>query len=282
MVGDLGKADPRLREKRAAFVIWTTTPWTLPANLAVVANPELDYVAIPSGDEHLLVARRPRGQLPRRDRDRGGARDLDPDLARGAARASRGTAYTPPFPPDDVSPDDYRLHFARHATLEAGTGLVHTAPGHGAEDYVVGREHGLAHLRAGRRGRTLHRPRPGSASGMPVFEANPRIVAALAERGLLLNKPGETVRHQYPCCWRCKNPIIFRATEQWFARLGEADDETSLRHRALAEIARTQWIPAWGENRIRGMIESAPGLVPVPPAGLGGADPGLSLLELPE
>ncbi|HSS38386.1 MAG TPA: class I tRNA ligase family protein, partial [Polyangia bacterium] len=94
--------------------------------------------------------------------------------------------------------------------------------------------------------------------GLRVFDANPKIVQALADRGLLLNKPGETLRHQYPCCWRCKNPIIFRATEQWFARLGAAEDEGSLRHRALAEIARTQWIPTWGENRIRGMIEARP------------------------
>ncbi len=93
---------------------------------------------------------------------------------------------------------------------------------------------------------------------MPVFEANPRIVAELASRGLLLNKPGETIRHQYPCCWRCKKPIIFRATEQWFARLGDGADDTSLRQRALGEIAQTRWIPAWGENRIRGMIEARP------------------------
>jgi isoleucyl-tRNA synthetase len=91
-----------------------------------------------------------------------------------------------------------------------------------------------------------------------VFDANPKIVADLAARGLLLNKPGETLRHQYPHCWRCKNPIVFRATDQWFARIGEADDPASLRARALAEIARTQWIPAWGENRIRGMIEARP------------------------
>ena len=78
----------------------------------------------------------------------------------------------------------------------------------------------------------------------------------LSERGLLLNKPGETVKHSYPCCWRCKNPIIFRATEQWFARLGEADDAASLRAEALREIGETTWIPAWGENRIRGMIEN--------------------------
>jgi isoleucyl-tRNA synthetase len=159
-----------------------------------------------------------------------------------------------------TSPDasaDYRLYFARHATLEAGTGLVHTAPGHGAEDYVVGRDHGLRiYAPVDESGRFT--TEAGLWAGMPVFEANPRIVATLAERGLLLNRPGETVRHQYPCCWRCRKPIIFRATEQWFARLGEADEEKSLRRKALDEIDRTQWIPSWGKNRIRGMIEARP------------------------
>ncbi len=91
-----------------------------------------------------------------------------------------------------------------------------------------------------------------------MFDANPRIVADLAERGFLLNKPGQTVKHSYPHCWRCKQPVIFRATEQWFAKLGTAEDAQSLRQRALEQIAATKWIPAWGENRIRGMIEARP------------------------
>src|SRR6185312_5003566 len=133
--------------------------------------------------------------------------------------------------------------FARHATLEAGTGLVHTAPGHGADDYIVGREHGLSIFApVDERGRlTAEAAIDPALQGMRVFDANPKIVQELAARGLLLNKPGETIRHQYPCCWRCKNPIVFRATLQWFARLGAAEDETSLRHRALAEIGRTHW-----------------------------------------
>jgi isoleucyl-tRNA synthetase len=93
---------------------------------------------------------------------------------------------------------------------------------------------------------------------MDVFEANPKIVAHLAETGYLLNKPGEQIKHSYPHCWRCKNPIIFRATSQWFARLGDLGDKTSLRQQALDEIDRTQWIPAWGRDRIRGMIEVRP------------------------
>src|SRR4029077_8659387 len=118
------------------------------------------------------------------------------------------------------------------------TGLVHTAPGHGAEDYIVGREHGLAIFApVGEHGRLTEDIAPAvlNLAGTKVLEANKSIVDLLSGGGWLLNKPGETVRHQYPHCWRCHNPIIFRATEQWFARLGDADDETSLRHRALAE-----------------------------------------------
>ncbi|HEY7375283.1 MAG TPA: isoleucine--tRNA ligase [Polyangia bacterium] len=259
IVGDLGKADARLRDKRAAFVIWTTTPWTLPANLAVVANPELDYVAIPRGDEYLIVAAG-RAEAFLAATGIAAPKESWIDISREGLRGLEGVAYTAPYPrPNSDAKRDYRLWFARHATLEAGTGLVHTAPGHGAEDYVVGREHGLeifAPVDAnGALAGAIDLPQ---WAGKRVFDANPEIVKDLAARGLLLNKPGETVRHQYPCCWRCKNPIIFRATEQWFARLGEADDERSLRHRALGEIGRTRWIPAWGENRIRGMIEARP------------------------
>ncbi|HVR62892.1 MAG TPA: class I tRNA ligase family protein, partial [Polyangia bacterium] len=260
ILGDAGKADGRLKDQKAAFVIWTTTPWTLPANLAVVGNPELDYVAIPvsrDGDrEYLIVAAGLAGSFL-------AATGIDaPEsswirLSREGFRALEGTRYSPPFPPATIAEPDFRLYFARHATLEAGTGLVHTAPGHGAEDYVVGVQVGLRiYAPVDESGRFT--PEAGEWAGLPVFDANPKIVAALAARGLLLNKPGESVRHSYPHCWRCKNPIIFRATPQWFARLGAAEDASSLRSRALREIGRTQWIPSWGENRIRGMIEARP------------------------
>jgi len=255
--GDLGKADPRLAGKPAAFVIWTTTPWTLPANLAVVANPELDYVAIPVNGEHLVVA----AGLAESFLAATGIAAPPPAswvrLPREGLIALEGTRYRPPFPVLAATDTDYRLWFARHATLEAGTGLVHTAPGHGADDYVVGRDRGLAiYAPVDEAGRFTKEA--GAWAGAGVFDANPRIVDDLARRALLLNKPGETVRHQYPHCWRCGNPIIFRATDQWFARLGDADDPASMRARALAEIARTRWVPAWGENRIRGMIEARP------------------------
>ncbi|HVT09146.1 MAG TPA: isoleucine--tRNA ligase [Polyangia bacterium] len=264
VAGDLGKADPRLRDRKAAFVIWTTTPWTMPANLAVVANPELDYVAIPSATDpasELLIVAAGLAEAFLAATGIQAPAESWIRIPREGFRALEGTRYQPPFPRAKADPErDYRLWFARHATLEAGTGLVHTAPGHGADDYVVGRDHGLTIFApVDEEGRlTTEAAVDPALHGLRVFEANPKIVQVLADRGLLLNKPGETIRHQYPCCWRCKNPIIFRATEQWFARLGEAEDPKSLRRHALDEIARTRWIPAWGENRIRGMIEARP------------------------
>jgi isoleucyl-tRNA synthetase len=255
----LAKADARLAGKKAAFVIWTTTPWTLPANLAVVGNPELDYVAVPHGDEYLIIAA---GRAEAFSKETGIPADAATwiPLSRAGLLALERARYTAPFP---IEGGDglYRLYFARHATLEAGTGLVHTAPGHGAEDYGVGREHKLpiyAPVDATGKLEASISPLAAKFVGMNVFDANPLIVNELAARGLLLNKPGETLRHSYPCCWRCKKPIIFRATEQWFARLGEADDPKALRHEALREIGETRWIPEWGENRIRGMIEARP------------------------
>lgn len=291
LAAGLGAAVPALAGLPASLVIWTTTPWTLPANLAVVANPELEYVALPvelaplggSGSriEHLVVARGLAESFL-------AACHLDcpPErwvaIPKAGLLALEGAHYEPLFPPrpgtegvPTFSGGEYRLYFARHATLEAGTGLVHTAPGHGADDYVVGRDHGLPIYApvdaAGRLTAAVGAGTGGVESGagpaatdtsgwvgLTVFEANPRIVAELAARGVLLNRLGDTVRHPYPHCWRCKQPVIFRATLQWFARLGSAEDPTSLRSRALAEIARTRWLPAWGENRIRGMIEARP------------------------
>jgi isoleucyl-tRNA synthetase len=257
VVGDLGAADARLAGKKAALVIWTTTPWTLPANLAVVLNPELEYVAIPAGGEHLLVAAG-RAESFLEAAHLAAPAETWVRLSPEGLRALEGTRYQPPYPrPAPDAERDYRLWFAPHATLEAGTGLVHTAPGHGADDYLVGRRHGLAiYAPVDEAGRFTDEVR--GWAGLKVTDANAKIVADLESRGLLLNRAGETVRHQYPHCWRCKNPIVFRATDQWFARIGDAGDPASLRHRALDEIGKTQWIPAWGENRIRGMIEARP------------------------
>src|SRR5439155_10351415 len=138
-----------------------------------------------------------------------------------------------------------------YVTLDAGTGLVHTSPGHGADDFNTGRRYGLdIYTPVDHRG--LFTPEVEHWAGMHVFKANPLIVELLRERGALIL--GETLTHQYPHCWRCKNPIIFRATEQWFISM----DETNLRGRALEQIHKTKWYPAWGEDRIAGMVENRP------------------------
>ena len=203
----LGAALPQLDGQAAALVIWTTTPWTLPANLAVVANPELEYVALPvrRNDklEHLVVARGLAESFL-------AACGLDCpvetwlSIPKAGFKQLENAHYQPIYPPlfgsdgvPEASGGEYRLYFARHATLEAGTGLVHTAPGHGADDYIVGRERGLP----------IYAPVDESGkmtaagalwAGLTVFQANPKIVADLAERGLLLNAPGQTVKHSYP------------------------------------------------------------------------------------
>jgi isoleucyl-tRNA synthetase len=255
-------ADAIFGGTKAAFVIWTTTPWTLAANLAIVANPELDYVGIPitnrAGEKEYLVVAQGRAEAfltacgitaP----------PVEQWLPISGARllSLRSVRYLHPFIAAPKSEKDFRLTFASHATLEAGTGLVHTAPGHGADDYVVGRNLGLeTYAPVNAAGK--YTPEVPMWAGLGVFEANPKVVAHLAETGFLLNQPGESVRHSYPHCWRCKKPVIFRGTTQWFARLGELSDTSSLRVRALEEIDRTTWIPAWGRDRIRGMIEVRP------------------------
>jgi isoleucyl-tRNA synthetase len=140
---------------------------------------------------------------------------------------------------------------ADYVTLEAGTGLVHTAPGHGADDFATGRRYGMdIYTPVNHRGEfTSEIP---FWAGLHVFKANPQIVEYLRERGSLIHS--ETITHSYPHCWRCKNPIIFRGTEQWFVSM----DETGIRQRALAEIDKVKWVPAWGRERIYGMIENRP------------------------
>jgi isoleucyl-tRNA synthetase len=245
----------------AALVIWTTTPWTLAANLAVVANPQLVYAGIPvergGRREYLIVARELAEAFLAAC-----ALPVPPknewiEIGGDRLAALRGVRYQHPFVGEPRSERDFRLTFAPHATLEAGTGLVHTAPGHGAEDYTVGRAEGLE-IYAPVDGRGRYTAEVPLWAGQNVLEANPKIVAHLAATGFLINQPGETVRHQYPHCWRCKHPVLFRATSQWFARLGDLGDDNSLREKALAEIDRTQWIPTWGRDRISGMIEVRP------------------------
>ncbi len=245
-----------------ALVLWTTTPWTLAAYLAIVANRQLVSVALPveraeHGREYWIVARELADGFLAACGISPVAKEAWIELTGDKLRSLRGLRYQHPFLARPKTDKDFRLTFASHATLDAGTGLVHTAPGHGADDYAVGRAEGLE-VYAPVDGLGRYTAEVPLWAGMRVFEANPKIVAHLSETGYLLNRPGEEIKHQYPHCWRCKNPVLFRATSQWFARLGELGDEQSLRQQALDEIDRTTWIPAWGRDRIRGMIEVRP------------------------
>jgi len=240
---DPGDASELARHrKELAAVIWTTTPWTLPANLAVCLNPHLDYVAVPVNGAYYIVA----------------SRLADAFLA-ATGRADRGRRIPVnlmPIDGRDVFRHPFidrpsRLVFESHVTADVGTGCVHTAPGHGYEDFAVGQKYRLPVLTpvdaAGK-----FTAEAGGYAGRRVFESNEAIVDELRTRGALLHV--ERLQHSYPHCWRCKSPLIFRATEQWFLRV----DHAELRTKSLSEIDRVNWIPPWGHDRIRNMMETRP------------------------
>src|SRR6266849_2891733 len=221
---------------KLSAVIWTTTPWTLPANLGISLNPAFDYVALKAGEEYYIVASRLSDDV---EKACGFRADKRMALSRAALKALDGKdIFRHPFVDRDV-----KLMFGDHVTADAGTGLVHTAPGHGYEDFVIGNQYGLRILTpvddAG-----VFTAEAGQWAGRNVFEANDSIVEYLKQVGALLK--GETLAHSYPHCWRCKNPLIFRATEQWFMRI----DHKDFRQRALAEIDRVKWVPGWSRDRI--------------------------------
>ena len=232
-------------------VIWTTTPWTLPANYAIAYHPEFAYVTVAAKGERYIVAEKLADAFVKAC----ALEETGPREPFVTARFAELRAARHPF----LDRESLLLP-AEYVTLEQGTGLVHTAPGHGADDYVLGKRYGLPVLApVDDAGRFTE----GRWQGLHVFKANPEIVAFLNESGALLSPPSASVTHAYPICWRCKKSVIFRATWQWFARMDKAADKTEaqkidLRKVALEEIGRTEWIPHWGENRIRGMIENRP------------------------
>ncbi|HDK37555.1 MAG TPA: isoleucine--tRNA ligase, partial [Thiolapillus brandeum] len=222
-------------------VIWTTTPWTLPANQAVALNPELDYAVVQAGERRFLVAE----GLMKDALGRWGLNDYRV-IAYGRGDAFEGLMVKHPFYEREVP-----IILGEHVTLEAGTGAVHTAPGHGLEDYVVGQKY---HLK-------VDNPVLGNGcfsedtplfAGEHVFAANEKVIDVLKARGGLLHE--ERLVHSYPHCWRHKTPIIFRATPQWFISM----DQEGLREAALKEIDNVEWLPEWGRERIRGMVENRP------------------------
>lgn len=237
---DISGALPQLAGKKVSVVIWTTTPWTLPANLAVALHPELDYVALDTGNEVLVVAQ---GLLESFSQATGVTGSVIATFK--ADKLEQKHCRHPFYDRDSV------ILTGEHVTLEAGTGCVHTAPGHGQDDYELGLKHGLdIYNPVDNRGRFF--PDIEFFGGQFVFDANKNVIEKLQEVGALIN--ASEVTHSYPHCWRCKKPIIFRATEQWFIAM----DKNSLRAKALEEIDRVDWIPRWGKERIYGMIENRP------------------------
>lgn len=221
-------------------VIWTTTPWTIPANLAVCFHPDFKYSAFNFEGEYYVIAD-----------------SLADNLA-----AAIGKKYSESIPLsiEDIKAlkvthpfidRESKVIFGRHVTLEQGTGVVHTAPGHGMEDYIVGLEHGLEiYCPVDHSGRyTEAFP---LMQGEKVFAANPKVIALLEEKKALLQTA--KISHSYPHCWRCKKPLIFRATEQWFLGI----DIKNLRAKGLNAVDETEWIPSWGESRFRSMVEGRP------------------------
>jgi isoleucyl-tRNA synthetase len=226
----------------ASAAVWTTTPWTLPASLAVAVHPDHEYVAVEIGGRILVAAA---ALVPALAKAMGVA-DAPRERARLRGRELESARCRHPWLARTVP-----VVLADYVTLESGTGLVHTAPGHGQDDYETGLRYGLEIL-APVDGRGRFTAEVPEWAGERVFDADAKIVEHLRANGALL--AAERFRHSYPHCWRCKNPIVFRATEQWFIGMERKD----LRRRALAEIDRVRWIPEWGRDRIRGMIETRP------------------------
>ncbi len=228
-----------------SLVIWTTTPWTLPANQAVALSPALEYSIVecggPLGRERLIVAE----ALLKDVMGRYGIGDYRvTGYAQGADL--EGMLLQHPFYDRRVP-----VILGEHVTLDAGTGAVHTAPGHGLEDYVVGQRYGLpVDNPVGDDGRFVADTE--LFAGEHVLAANARVIEVLKARGTLVHE--ERLSHSYPHCWRHKTPIIFRATPQWFIGMEQA----GLRAAALREIERVTWMPDWGQARIAGMVENRP------------------------
>ncbi|RMH13989.1 MAG: isoleucine--tRNA ligase [Gammaproteobacteria bacterium] len=228
-----------------SIAIWTTTPWTLPANQAVAIHPDFDYdlvkVTRQGETEHLIIAH---------ERLEAVVQSCEMDtyevLGQCKGQVLEFSQCEHPFL-DRLIP----IILGEHVTLEAGTGVVHTAPGHGQDDYLVGKQYALpVENPVGPNGCFL--PNTEYFAGQHVFKANEAVTSLLQEKGKLLHH--EAVQHSYPHCWRHKTPIIFRATPQWFISM----ENNNLREATLAEIPKIQWIPEWGQARIHTMIENRP------------------------
>ena len=224
-----------------SVVIWTTTPWTLPANQGVALNPDLEYVVVQSASERLVVAE----ALLKDTMLRYGIDDYH------VIGYCKGSAWEYQLLQHPFYDRRVPIILGDHVTTEAGTGAVHTAPGHGQDDYIVGLKYGLpVDNPVGADGVFL--PNTELFAGEHVFNANAHVLEVLEAKGKLVHQ--QAILHSYPHCWRHKTPIIFRATPQWFISM----NKNGLREQALSEVKRVNWIPDWGQARIESMIEGRP------------------------
>jgi len=230
-----------LAQDNTYFVIWTTTPWTLPANMAVCVHPELEYILLKVGGERFVIAKELLESFKEVLQKEEAYQNLPVDVEETyqGAELEGIVCRHPLYERQSV------VILGEHVTTEQGTGCVHTAPGHGVEDFEVGKKYNLEVLspvdNAGK-----FTKEAGKYEGIFVDDANKLITADLKERNMLLSMG--FIKHQYPHCWRCKHPIMFRATEQWFASVD------GFREQALKAIDNVQWIPAWGRDRIYNMV----------------------------
>jgi isoleucyl-tRNA synthetase len=242
MISDLSTSYPALARKEISIVIWTTTPWTLPANLAIALHPDFEYVAVETGNNEVMILAK--GLLDV-CMDTFGIESYEIIQEFKAADLENLQAKHPLYNRPSA------IVIAPYVTLDAGTGCVHTAPGHGREDYETGLEYGLdVYSPVDDSGRFT--PDVEYFAGLDVFEANRPVNDKLKEAGALLKE--ENITHEYPHCWRCKKPVIFRSTEQWFISM----EKNGLRQKALDAINKVTWIPSWGQERISNMIANRP------------------------
>jgi isoleucyl-tRNA synthetase len=242
-VSDIASRFPKLADEKVSIVIWTTTPWTIPANLAIALHPEFIYVAVKVRGEVLILARELLDDCLEKF---GCSKEVYEILDEFPGSAIEGLRFRHP-----LYERDSLLILAPFVTLEAGTGCVHIAPGHGQEDYEIGIKYGLENY-APVDDDGCFTADVKDFAGQFVFSANDSIIDQLNSVGSLLARMD--MQHTYPHCWRCKNPIIFRSTEQWFVSM-EIND---LRKKALQAIETVKWVPSWGRDRIYGMIENRP------------------------
>lgn len=232
--------------KGTYFVIWTTTPWTLPANMALALHPDFTYRLVKTPDGELILVE----ELIKDCMEKIGCKEGDYTIRDGVWSGSEleGIVCKHPWIDREV-----QSIAGEHVTKEQGTGVVHTAPGHGEDDYEIGLRYGLDIYAPVNKYGKFEGSNISKIEGQFVFKANEGIINMLREKNALLGSP-ENVVHSYPHCWRCKKPVIFRATEQWFISV----EKNNLREVALDEIKKTEWIPKWGMDRIYGMVKNRP------------------------